>query len=278
MLKINEVLTEMSQFTENHFQLYSKFIYTRFGMQISHHKKSLLFLKVDKAMKFSGLDSYDDYFQLISNESNKEQINTFANVITTNTTEFFREMAHFDYLKENIDAILSKNPRIMRNGELRIWSAGCSTGQEAYTIAMVMSELLGDSIDIKILASDISQRVLSVAQKGVYPDLSESQIPKYYFYKYFEKATEGFSAKDDLKKFITFRTFNLVDDFSFKKGFDIIFCRNVMIYFDVNSQERLIHKFYQTLSPGGLFLVGHSESLMNKTHAFKYIKPAIYTK
>lgn len=268
----------MNQFTEGHFQLYSKLIYNRFGMQISNHKKSLLYLKVDKAMKSSGVDSYDDYFQLISDESNKEHITVFTNIITTNTTEFFREVAHFDYLKENIDGVISKNPRIKRNREIRIWSAGCSTGQEPYTIAMILSELLGDSLDIKILATDLSERVLTVAQKGFYPEGSQAQIPKYYFYKYFDKVPEGYIAKDDLKKIITFRAFNLVDDFSFKKGFDIIFCRNVMIYFDVNSQEKLIQKFYKTLSPSGLFFVGHSESLMNKTHEFKYVKPAIYSK
>lgn len=268
----------MSQFTESHFQLYSKYIYNRYGMHINHQKKSLLFLKVDKAMKSTGLDSYDDYYQLISNESNQDAIKVFASVITTNTTEFFREIAHFEYLKQNIESIISKSPRILKNGEIRVWSAGCSTGQEAYTIAMVLDELLGDRVDVKILATDISQRVLLTAQKGFYPDVFQSQISKYYFYKYWEKSPEGFSARNELKKLITFRAFNLVDDFSFKKGFDIIFCRNVMIYFDINSQEKLVRKFYQTLSPGGLFLVGHSESLMNKTHEFKYIMPAVYTK
>lgn len=268
----------MSHFTDSHFQLYSRYIYNRFGMQISRQKKSLLFLKVDKAMKSTGLKSYDDYYTLLSNSNNEEIIRHFANIITTNTTEFFREKDHFYFLQEQFDDIAANNPRILEAKELRVWSAGCSTGQEPYTLAMILKERLGDAIDIKILATDLNDQVLSIANEGIYQEAVRLEMPQHYFNTYFEHVDDGYRVIDEVRKLITFRTFNLVDDFHFKKGFDIIFCRNVMIYFDVASQEKLINKFYDVIVNGGLFIVGHSESLLNKKHSFEHIAPTIYKK
>lgn len=265
-------------FTQKHFQLYSRYIYDQFGMHMNEQKQSLLFLKVEKAMKKFGIDSYDAYFQILTNPANQSEIRAFASIITTNTTEFFREKDHFLFLRNKLEYISAHNPRIEKNREIRIWSAGCSTGQEPYTLAMVAGEIWGERFDVKILATDLSSKVLRVAAEGLYDETISRQIPKAYLAKYFDPVDAGYQVRPEIQKKITFRHFNLMAPFPFRKGFDIIFCRNVMIYFDTPTQQELVGKFYGSLVKGGLLFVGHSESLMNKEHNFKYVEPAIYIK
>jgi len=267
----------MDQFTMEHFRLYSQYIYSHFGIKIENNKRTLLFYKIDKALKNSNVKSYDEYYQLLVRD-NKEIAIQFANIITTNTTEFFREISHFEFLRDNLNGIISKSHRIKQSGEIRIWSAGCSTGQEPYTIAMLMKELLGNTLEVKILATDISQKALNKAITGFYPEDIKKEIPKNLILKYFIKQPDGFQIKEEIKNLISYRTFNLAEEFYFQKGFDIIFCRNVMIYFDRKFQDELVQRFYSALIPGGLFFIGHSESLLNRDNSFHYVMPAIYSK
>jgi chemotaxis protein methyltransferase CheR len=202
--------------------------------------------------------------------------------ISTNLTSFFREIAHFDYLKGSfLPSLIKSKDRSVQNC-IRAWCAGCSTGEEAYSLAMTLLEATdgGGHWDIKLLASDISTRVLEVARRGSY-DVSRTQgIPAAMRSKYF--ATDHTSdqpqlqALPTLKKMIAFRYLNLMEDWPFAGPFDFIFCRNVMIYFDSSTQQRLIRRFKNMLSPGGLLFTGHSESLNGINHGLKHVQPTIY--
>lgn len=268
----------MGNVNNDYFKKYCNFIYEKTGIFISNKKRDLFNIKLNKAMKKANINSYEEYFEYLQRNDNKELLQYFLNTITTNTTQFFRENHHFEYIVENMHSILNNNPRIQINKEIRIWSAGCSSGEEPITLAIVLKEYFCYDINIKILATDINTDVLLKAIKGIY-SLSECEnIPKIFINKYFDKINDDFSVKEEIKNLITYRSLNLKEDFKFKKGFDMIFCRNVMIYFDRDVQENLINKYYNQLVNGGLFFIGHSESLINKKHNYRYVKPSIYMK
>ena len=268
----------MTTLNENSFKKYCDFIYSETGISINPNKKQLLQMKLNKAMNKNNIKSYDEYFSLISNNTSTADFQKFVNYITTNTTQFFRENNHFKFIKENMNYILENNPRIMKDKEIRIWSAGCSTGQEPVTLSIILKECFNNEINLRILATDINTKVLKKAISGEYLDTDCSSLPREYMLKYFDKIDNVYKVKKEILSNIKYRQFNLTNKFNFKKGFDIIFCRNVMIYFNNASQEKLINKFYQHIVPGGLLFIGHSESLINKKHAFKNIGPSIYIK
>ncbi|MCX7711895.1 MAG: protein-glutamate O-methyltransferase CheR [Clostridia bacterium] len=248
------------------------------GIYLDGNKEHLVQAKILKLLMRRQVADAKKHLQLIGEQQDKVEVQEFINIMTTNTTEFFRENNHFEYLKNDFPFILKKNPRINTNKELRIWSAGCSSGQEPVTIAMVFKELLSDEFDIRILATDISTKVLNKAASGVYSQNECQGIPKNFLLKYFSKTSEGYKVKEEILNMIKYRVFNLMNEYKFKHGFDIIFCRNVMIYFDQNTQQELVSRFHRAMVPGGLLLIGHSESLISKKHEFEYYKPSIYMK
>jgi len=255
------------------------YIYEKLGIDVDDKKKETVTTKITKLMHRHSMKSPKEYINYVTGTTDANMIQEFFNEITTNTTEFFRESAHFDYIKNHINSILTDIPRIKKEGEIRLWSAPCSSGEESVTLAVVLKECLPPGINIKILATDISEKVLNKAIKGVYSENECRGMPKSYLLKYFKKQADGcYETIPEIKKVITYRLFNLMDDFNFKKGFDIIFCRNVMIYFDRDVQEKLVNKFYNEIVPNGLFFIGHSESMLNKKHKFKYIETALYKK
>jgi chemotaxis protein methyltransferase CheR len=196
-----------------------------------------------------------------------------------NTTEFFREPAHFDYIRENIESIINDIPRIKREGEIRVWSAPCSSGEEPITISIILKECLPRGITAKILATDIDEKVLTKAAEGIYTENECGRLSPEYMAAYLQKRPDGFyKVNGDIKKCVTYRLFNLMDGFGFQKGFDIIFCRNLLMYFDADIQQNLINKFYGVLIPNGLFFIGHSENIADKKHRLKHIQTAIYKK
>lgn len=263
--------------TKEDFFLFSKFLRDNYGINLNEDKIHLLEFKISKLMKKHNLSYIKQYISLLQNKKNKELIIELLNEVTVNKTNFFREINHFNFIKNHINLIVTENKRIRKNLELRIWSSACSTGEEAYTLGIILSEYM-PNIDIKILATDISHKVLKKAVRGEYPKCIEKEIPIQYLQKYFNKNKNSYTAKPFLKNMITFRSFNLKDQFIFKNNFDIIFCRNVMIYFDNEFQDILVNKFYRTLEKGGLLFIGHSESLSQLKHNFKYIQPTIYMK
>lgn len=268
----------MDKLDDTYFRKYCDLLYKNTGIFISNHKKETFKLKLFKAMRKLNISSHDQYLQYLQDSNSKEYFQQFVNYMTTNTTEFFREKQHFDFIEKNLSFILQNNPRIMQKKEIRIWSAACSSGQESVSLAILMNQCMAADINIKILATDIDSEILSVAVRGVYPYADCEGISEKNLLKYFNKVNDGLCVNEEIRNMIKYRLFNLMNDFKFKKGFDIIFCRNVMIYFNTLVQERLVNKFYEQLVPGGLLFIGHSESLANKSHDYKYIEPAIYMK
>lgn len=266
-----------NQVPKEYYELFRELVYQKFGININESKRHGFEMKLSKLVEKSGMD-YREYYNKLKIENDKEQVVEFLNEITINKTDFFREINHFNYIKENINTILEYNPRIMMNKEIRVWSSACSTGEEPYSLAIILKEALPDDINIKILATDISHKVLKKAIEGKYSIAIKSQIQQYHLQKYFLQDKETIIVKRELKDMVTFRSFNLKSHFPFKNHFDIIFCRNVMIYFDSEFQEKLINEFYNHTVKGGLLFVGHSESLSYLKHNYKYLKPTIYIK
>lgn len=268
----------MDQFKQQVFQDFSNLLYQTTGIYVGEQKKSLLFTKISRLLRKKQMTSIDDYWKLLNQSANTDELQEFIDIMTTNTTEFFREINHFHFLKNNAPNILQHNPRINRDKTVRVWSAACSSGQEPVTLAMVLNELWGDRFEVKILATDISSRILNQALAGFYTEEQCRGVPNYYLHKYFSRRDDGFAIKDSIKNMIKYRQFNLLQPYSFQHGFDLIFCRNVLIYFDNQEQQELAQKFYKQLVPGGLLFLGHSESLFNKEHEFKSVGHSIYLK
>ena len=255
------------------------FIYSKLGLDVDDKKKETVTTKIVKLMNRRGMQSPKEYVNFILETRDADVIQEFFNEITTNTTEFFRESAHFDYIRIHINNIIENIPKIKRESEIRVWSAPCSSGEEPITTAIVLKECLPPAVRIKILATDISDKILNKAIRGLYTESECKGLTKNHRLKYFEKQPDGFfRVNDEIRKCITYRHFNLMDDFKFKKDFDMIFCRNLMIYMDHDVQQKLVSKFYDVLAPNGLFFIGHSESLLNKKHNYKYVQTALFQK
>jgi len=224
------------------------------------------------------LTSFTQYFEIIK-KRNADEISLLINKLTTNHTYFMRESQHFNFLKNNVLPLHEKNNR---QKDIRIWSAGCSSGEEAYTTVMTIKDYFGMNAtnwDTTILATDISTKVIQSAQNNTYVEDALKDIPDSWKRKYFKERPDGmFELSPNIKKEVAFKVFNLMDKFVYKKPFDIIFCRNVMIYFDQPTKNELINKFYDALNPGGFLFIGHSESVQRESSKFKYIQPSIYQK
>lgn len=268
----------MKSITDLQFDQFQKLIYEHFGIYLGLAKKEMLQAKLQKLMRRSKIDSYDQYYQQLINGFNQEIWSSFIDEITIHKTGFFREPGHFDFLSGKMDHILRNNPAIKAAKEIRVWSAGCSTGEEAYTIVMVLMRFLPPEIKIKVLATDISKKVLTKAQAGTYPLSITNEIEPSYLEHYFTKSGEHYQVEPFLQELVTFRLLNLIAPFHFQKSFDLIFCRNVMIYFNQEIQRRLIERLYQVLTPGGFLMIGHSESLSYRIERFQYVQPSIYLK
>ena len=269
------------ELTDTEFKKFSDFVYSYCGINLHEGKKEMVRARVGKQMRLKGFSGFEDYFKFVLNDESGNEIVGLINAISTNLTSFYRESRHFDFLVHDVIPDVNKSRGHQR---IRVWSAGCSTGEEPYTLAMVFLEGLqaGAQTDLKILATDISTRVLESAMMGVYPEERVKSIDAVLVRKYFQKGVSNqkgyYKVKDDLRKLVHFARLNLMKPFPMKGPFDVIFCRNVMIYFDQPSREKLVSRFFDFLSPGGYFFVGHSESLTGVRHPFKYVGPSIYRK
>lgn len=264
------------------FKLFADLIYKTAGIKLSATKKSLLVSRLMKRLKLKGLNSFTEYYHSVKED--EEEMAEMLNCISTNTTKFFRESHHFEYLVKNILPELFK---VKQEKTIRIWSAGCSTGEEPYTIAITLNEALAlaesrRSWEVKILATDISTKALTAAEKGIF---DEEQLPDKMPFaagRYFMKGIGGNAGKIKIKDFaketISFRRLNFKEpEYPFKKKFDVIFCRNVMIYFDEEMKKHVFERFYRHLSEGGYLLLGHSESMLLQDK-FKPVHVTVYKK
>lgn len=269
----------MLSLNENDFRKLITFIKSRYGIDLSQ-KRQLIVGRLSNTVVSMGYSTFTEYIDHILSQKNPQDIELMLNKLTTNYTFFLRESAHFDYFR---DTVLPYLERTKRDHVLSIWSAGCSSGQEPYTLSMILKEYFGSKAgnwDTRVLATDISQNALKAASEGIYDEESLSAIPTAWKTKYFKRTSEPgvYQVADVLKNNVIFRTFNLMDPIRFKLKFDVIFCRNVMIYFDQQTKDALVQRFYNATVPGGYLFIGHSESLNKATTPYKYLMPSAYRK
>ena len=261
--------------TDHEFKQFQKLIYNIAGINMSPIKKPLVMGRLAKRLNHHGLRSYGDYFKLLNSDGHPQELQMAVDLLTTNETYFFREPKHFDFLQRNI---LPSHPR---GKSFRIWSAACSSGQEPYSIAMIVANALGQS-SWDIIASDISARVLDKARSGHYPLEQTEQIPKEFLRKYCLKGVgsqEGtFIIDKAIRNHIKFSRINLNEAFPSMEKVDLVFLRNVMIYFNAQTKRQVVEKMADILKPGGYMFIGHSESLNGVYDDFITIAPAIYRK
>ncbi|WP_438447994.1 CheR family methyltransferase [Gorillibacterium sp. sgz5001074] len=270
----------MTRISKKEFRALSDFIHTHYGIHLKEEKLSLLEGRLQLVLARKGMGSFEEFFEYLTRDRTGEAVALLVEKVTTNHTFFMREAEHFRFLQQT--ALPEVTARI-RDKDLRIWSAGCSTGEEPYTLAMLLDEYFGKEKvlwDAKVLATDISDRVLDAASKGVYEAERIAALPSRWKTGYFRRTGEDLVAiQDRIKAEIIFRRFNLMEPvFPFKRKFHIIFCRNVMIYFDAATKAQLVRKFYDWTEDGGYLFIGQSESLQGMETGYRYVMPAVYRK
>ncbi len=263
--------------TDAEFRRIVDFVYKNYGIDL-RKKRQLIEGRLSQTLKQKGFQSFDQYFSTLFNDKSGVEMNLFLNKITTNHSYFARENEHFDFLQNVALPDLEKR----KQRELRIWSAGCSAGQEAYNIAMTMDQYFGprkNQWDTRILATDISTNVLEKAKLGIYPADNIKDLPPVWKNKYFKMQPNGdYQISEAMRKEVIFKVFNLMDEIVYKKPFDIIFCRNVMIYFDAETTNKLVKRFYDATAEGGYLFIGHSESIDKDRTGYTYVRPSTYQK
>jgi len=262
------------------FAKLAEYIKVNYGIYLKQEKQTLLVGRLQNVLQQAGFTNFTDYYNYIVANKDKEAVNTLINKITTNHTYFMREPQHFYFFR---DQVLPFWANILSTKDLRVWSAACSSGEEAYTLAMIIDEYFGQdkaAWDTKILATDISSQVLDMAKDAIYSNERIAPLPKHWKVNYFKRYdSENSVLIDRIKQEVIYRKFNLMDEvFPFRKRFHAIFCRNVMIYFDNTTKEKLVDKLYEQIEYGGYLFIGHSEALNRETTRFKYISPSVYRK
>lgn len=265
------------------YRFVAALLYDRFGIQLGGQKKVLVAGRLTKRVRQLGLGSFREYFDYLRADQGGNELSEFINRLTTNHSFFYREKDHYEFLQKRvfpeIKSRLEREPR----SRIRMWSAGCAAGEEVYTLAMLVRDFFGslvDGADFGLLATDISLAALKTAQEGVYAEQKFSELPKALRLSYCTKVGPDLLAvAPELRRMVLFKRLNLMADvYPFKNPFDVIFCRNVMIYFDQASRASLIQSFYENLIPGGYFFIGHSETIPRGDCPFEYVSPAIYRK
>ncbi len=263
--------------TDTEFFDIVEFVKSNFGINLSK-KRILIEGRLEFTLKKLGYSNFADFIAHVKKFPNSEEATVFLNKITTNHTFFMREKQHFDFLTSTV---LPDFERTLKDKEARIWSAACSYGHEPYNLAMCIDNYLGNKKsqwDTKILATDISENALQIAKNGIYDKNVVSELPESWQKKYFKALPNGqLQVTQALRKEVVFKMFNLMDNIITKKPFDLIVCRNVMIYFENDTKEALIERFYNALRPGGYLFIGHAETI-TKNVPFTQLQSAIYQK
>ncbi len=271
--------------SDSEFKKFSDLIYEHTGIFLKQEKKELLNARLSKRLRACQITSFQQYLKYISapEQKDKEFVH-FLDAVSTNFTSFFREIAHFNYLSSSVMPKLISESYSAGRKELTFWSAASSSGEEPYTLAMVLDDFLrkNGSKKVRIIATDISTKVLQKAVNGVYSMEQTKNIPGDFLKRYFQKGVGQSVGKVKIKKAVSqmveFQRFNLMHDFPWREEMDVIFCRNVMIYFDRETQQRLVQKFFHCLRPGGYLFIGHSESIASIKHNFKQVEATTYRK
>jgi chemotaxis protein methyltransferase CheR len=271
------------QLSNDNFNFLCQFVYDTAGIVLNASKKEMVYRRLTRIIRERRISSFTAYCELLKVNIEQEK-NYFINAITTNLTSFFREQHHFDYMSQH------ELPTLMQNGStgpkrLRIWSSASSTGEEPYSIAITVLEAMKSHLgqwDVKILATDIDSNVLEAGKNGTYDERRIEDVPREFKEKYFNKGIgineNKVKVAKQLQALITFKKLNLLHDWPMKGPFDIIFCRNVIIYFDKKTQQELFARYYEMLTPGGLLILGHSENLGKYQVYFESVGRTIFRK
>ncbi|MEA5040802.1 MAG: CheR family methyltransferase [Clostridiaceae bacterium] len=269
----------MVEITDNEFVHLSEYIYKNYVINLKGKKRALLTGRLNGVLEKNGFQSFSEYCSYLERDRSGEAEKTLINQITTNYTYFMRESSHFAFIK---DAVLPALEQSVNDRDLRIWSAGCSTGEEAYTLAFLLDGYFREKNwwDKTILATDISEKALGIAKRGIYETSRLTDLPPEWQRDYFSQVdSEHMEVKSNIRNQVVFAPLNLMGDrFAFRKKFHVILCRNVMIYFDQKTKTDLVNRFYDITAPGGYLLIGHTESIASWESKYKYIRPATYQK
>ncbi len=255
---------------------FRELVYRESGIKLDESKEALIRARIGKRMRALNISDHDEYYRYVIGDESGEELIHLLDAISTNVTSFFRGPDHFNYLVKYTRDLVSAGQR-----NIKIWSAACSSGEEPYSIAMAILWEIREYLDIRILATDISTRVLEKAQSGIYESDKVDQIPNNYKNVFFEELNEDgkklYKIKPIVKDTIVFGRINLANPpFPMRGPFDAVFCRNVMIYFDSTTRHNLLEEIYRLLKPNGLLFVGHAESLIGLSKGFKAVRPSIY--
>ena len=273
---------EMMPISHQEFVAIRDLVYQRFGITLSDQKKNLVVSRLQKILRERGHNNFKQYYDTLIADKSDKAISELANQITTNHTFFFREPDHFDFFTRTILPEMTKRHSAANSNDLRIWCAAASSGEEPYTIIITMLEFFGVNYsrwNAGLLCTDISEKALVQANKAVYENTQLQGVSPVILKKYFQKDGDNWAVIDKVRKEAVIRRFNLMNKtLPFKKPFDCIWCRNVMIYFDTETKIELVNRMYNHTVNGGYLLIGHSETLGRDQTKWKYVKPAVYRK
>lgn len=260
------------------FDRFRRLVYDKSGIALSDQKEALVSARVSKRMRTLNLADYGAYCDYAASDPTGQEIVHLIDAISTNVTSFYREPEHFTFLSEAITKWAESGQR-----RFRLWCAAASTGEEPYTITITLQECLGSGVDVKLLATDISTRVLEKCHIGKYEERKVQTVPGHLRERYFTRTKEDgevfYTAKNSIRNLISFKRLNLsTPPFPMRGPLDVVFCRNVMIYFDNTVRGKLLDEIHRLLRPGGYLLVGHAESLTGMMSSFKTVKPSVYVK
>jgi len=262
--------------TDQDYKLLCKLIYDRTGIRFDERKKSFVETRVARRVQELGLDSGRSYFVYLRYQDDGTELQNFIESLTTNETYFFRDFPQLACFAEQVLPSILDNKRQRSDLTLRLLSAACSTGEEPYTLAIILREMIEDfpAWRTEIVAIDIDTTVLRVAEAGVYLERSVKHVPPPYLKKYFTQQGRQYVLRDEIKSMVRFERANLIDrrDMSRYRDFDVVFCRNVLIYFDDSSRRRAVGYLYESLRPGGYIFLGHSESMSRISAAFQPVR------
>lgn len=281
MIQEQDFSNETAQaISEEEFRKLRELLHTGFGIKLTEEKRTLVVGRLQKLIREKGGISFGAYYNLVVADQTGREMSELINRLSTNHTFFNREKDHFDYFKSVSLPEAVSRAKARGNRDIRIWCAASSTGEEPYMLAMIMREFFGQDFknwDLGLLATDISEKALAVAKDGIYSAERMKDLPNLLREKYFRSRGQDFEVIPALKQDVTYRRLNLINpEYPFKKPFEAVFCRNVMIYFDAATKDAVVAKIAQHLVPGGHLFIGHSESLGRQTPHYDYLRPAAY--
>ncbi len=285
MTEINQTMEKQREFalTHDEFKKLTGLVHSLTGIVLGDHKKDMVYGRLARRLRELGMQSFSQYCELLDSRQAAKETGFLVNAITTNLTKFFRESHHFDNLTEHLQKISMDADRRKLNPTVRIWSAGCSSGEEPYSIASVISSKIATlkSWDVKVLATDLDTNMLNTGKAGVYKNEALDGVEGAYravLQDNTKRKKDQLHIKETTKQLVHFKQLNLLHDWPLRKQYDVIFCRNVLIYFDNDTKNKLVQRYTDLLRPGGILFLGHSETLQQKPDEITLIGKTTYVK